>query len=242
MLTREQALAREVPTAMFQESQTSRYRQFAIFGMAPGFRWYHRFSHLHSSALTRITLGPPSHRTQCGELWISCSIPQQLSHFKTITRITSLTLNRIAVMLFDFPALQRTFRDLASTITNLRLLYPSGSPGSLLQFIMIFRNLQVTTVHAPSWVKQNKDTHTVHFGQLHGTLCLSEFNDRSNPFLSLLELHAAGIKKVTISECNFHDLRPLQRLLSSAGRNIQDLQLIVGGNGEHGQLSSAYHF
>lgn len=193
-----------------------------------------------------LDVHPESHSTnnhaQCDELWISSSIPKQLSRFKSFNRVTCLTLDHVAITLFDFPALRYTFLDLIPTVRNLRLLSPSVCPESLLQFIAIFRNLQVTTIHAPSWVKPDEETPITHFGGFRGALCLSEFDDGSNHFLSLLELHVAGVKKVTISECNFHDHRPLQRFLSSVGRSVQTLRLVIGGNGEHNQPSSVYPF
>ena len=176
---------------------------------------------------------------QGGELWVT-STPRHLDHFKSFERITSLTLDHVT--LFDFPALQHTFWGLIPTVVRLRLLHPRACPSTLLQFITTFRNLEAVTVHAPSWTGSDQGIHHVHIGQLQGALCLSEFDDQSGPFLSLLESHATGTEKVTISNCKIYDSRPLQRFLSSARRSIQTLEIIVNKNGKHGRLSLMYLF
>jgi hypothetical protein len=175
---------------------------------------------------------PSNHDTQCGELWVTSSLPRHLDHFKSLNRITSLTLDHITITLFDFPALQHTFRDLIPIVGTLRLLCPSTCPNSLLQFITTFKNLKAATIHAPSWVKPDQTAPYTHTDQFHGTLCLSEFNDDSGPFISLLELHATGIEMITISKCELHDPRPLQAFLSSAKQSIRSIQIIVDRNGE----------
>ena len=183
---------------------------------------------------------PSNHSTQCGVLWVSSSLPRQFDHLKSLNRITSLTLDRVTITLFDFPALRHTFRDLIPTIKSLDLLYPRACPDSLLLFITTFKNLNATTIHAPSWVKPDKRTSHTHTGQLQGTLRLSEFDDDSHSLLSLLQLHATGIEMIKISKCRFYDPRPLQKLLSSARRTIRSIQIIVDTNGECVQLSPPY--
>jgi len=170
--------------------------------------------------------------TQHGELWVTSSLPQHLDHFKSLNGITSLTLDHIPITLFDFPALQHTFRDIIPTVRTLRLLCPNACPRSLLQFITTFKNLKAATIHAPSWVKSDQCAPHTHAGQLQGTLCLSGLDDDSNPFLSLLKLHATGIGTIIISKCRFHDPSLLQRLLSSARRSIRNIQIFLDTNGE----------
>ena len=245
MLTREQTLACKVPPAIVQKSKTSGSRQSATLGVACQLRWYLRLSCIYSNTLTCMALDILSGKlssnngAQGGKLWVT-STPQHLDYFKSFDGITSLTLDHVT--LFDFPALQHTFWGLIPTVVCLRLLYPRGSPSSLLQFITTFRNLEAVTVHAPSWTKPDQGIHHVRIGQLQGSLCLSEFDDKSRSFLSLLESHATGMKKVTISNCNFYDSHPLQRLLSSARRSIQTLEIIVDKNGRHSRLSLMYLF
>lgn len=184
---------------------------------------------------------PSNRNTQHGELWVSSSLPRHLDNFKSLNRITSLTLDQITITLFDFPALQHTFRDLIPTVGTLRLMCPTTCPNSLLEFITTFKNLTAATIHAPSWVKPDQSTSYTHTNQFHGTLCLSEFNDNSSSFLSLLELHATGIEMITISKCELRDPRPLQALLSSVKRSIRSVQIIADRNGERVQLSLPYY-
>ena len=247
MLAGEQTVAREVPTTTVQEGKISRPRRSAIIGVVPGFRWYHRSSRVYSGELIQITLDihlgnhSSNHSTQCGgELWVCSSMPRHLSHFGPLSSIASLTLDHVAITHFHSPTLQHTFRDLVPTVTNLRLLHPTACPTSLLRFITIFGNLQVITIHAPSWAVLDHNTPAVHCGQFRGTLYLSEFDDDSNDFISLLELHAAGTKRITISKCNFRDLRPLQWFLSSAAQSIQNLHVIVDENGERSRSLSVH--
>lgn len=64
------------------------------------------------------------------------------------------------------------------------------------------------------------------------TLRISEFDDRSNSFLSLLGFRSSGYEKVAVINCNFHDTAPLQMLVSNAGKTIRRLQITVPPHGE----------
>lgn len=63
-------------------------------------------------------------------------------------------------------------------------------------------------------------------------LRLSEFDDRSNSFLSLLGSKSRGYEKVAVINCDFHDPLPLQTLISSSGKTMRRLQIEVSPHGE----------
>lgn len=63
-------------------------------------------------------------------------------------------------------------------------------------------------------------------------LRISEFDDLSNSFLSLLGSKSRGYEKVALIKCNFHDPLPLQMFISHAGKTIRRLQIEVSHHGE----------
>lgn len=203
---------------------------------------------MHSTALTRITLDAlsksvlPNHAAQHGELWMTLFVPQLLDCFKPSSTITSLTLDHVNFTLFDLPTLRHTLSDLASTVNTLRFLRPYVCPSALLQFISMFSHLESTTIHSPSWIKPDKDSPHTCLHQFRGTLRLSELDDGSNPFLSLLKSHATAIEKVAVDKCNFHNPRPLQKFLSSTKQSVRSLQVVVGRDGKHSKMSQCTIF
>lgn len=164
-----------------------------------------------------------------GELCVDSTTPR---HFKPLSGITSLTLDNISFTLLDFPTLQRSFCNLVPTLRSLRLLYPTACPHTLFRFISMFSELQDTAIHSPSWEKPS-DAPIGSFSQRHSELCISGFDDGSVPFLSLLESQATGYKRLTIRECSFDDVRPLQSFVSANGRSIRKIQIVVAEHGEH---------
>ena len=152
--------------------------------------------------------------------------------FDPFGRITSLTLSYISFTLLNLPTISHSFRDLIPTLRSLRLLHPIACPRTLSRFISAFSNLQDTIIHSPSWDKPG-DVPVGSFGQCRGELCISEFDDGSIPFLSLLESQATGYEGLTIKKCAFDDIRPLQRLVSTNGRGARRLHFVVAGHGEH---------
>jgi hypothetical protein len=153
-------------------------------------------------------------------------------HLEAFSRITSLTLSDISFTLLNFPTLRHSFSNLIPALRGLRLLHPIACPRMLSRFISAFSNLQDTTIHSPSWDKPG-DTPAGSFGQRGGELCISEFDDQSIPFLSLLESQTTSYEALTIKKCIFEDIRPLQRFVSANGRDVRRLQIVVAEHGEH---------
>ena len=238
MLAREQALACKMPTAKLQEGKTGGSRRSAVRGLVYAVGRCVRLISPHFGALTWIALdvchqeGASHDSLRKDELWITLVIPHHHDHPKPFSRIASLTLDHISFTLPNFQALCYSFCSSIPTLRNLRLLYPTACPCTLFLFISVFSNLQDTTVHSPSWDKPG-NAPMGNFGQCRGELCISEFDDESGPFLSLLESQATRYERLTIRRCNFDDIRPLQRFLSANGRSVRKLQIEVARHGEH---------
>jgi len=186
---------------------------------------------LTSATLTQITPGAFHDSSKQGELWVGSTMLHPHDHFKPLSGITSLTLSHISFTLLNFSTLRHTFCNLVPTLRSLRLLRPTACPRTLFLFISIFCNLQDTEIHSPSWDKPC-DPLIESFGQRRGELCISEFNDGSFPFLSLLESQATNYERLTIRKCSFDDTRPLQRLVSANGQNMRRIQIVVAGHGK----------
>lgn len=167
-----------------------------------------------------------------GELSVTSTTLHRRDHLEPFSRITSLTLSDISFTLLDFPTLRHSFCNLIPTLRGLRILHPIACPRTLSRFISAFKNLQDTTIHSPSWDKPG-DIPVGSFDQCRGDLRISEFDDRSFPFLSLLESKAAGFEGLTIEKCIFEDVRPLQRFVSANGRGVRRLRIVVAEHGEH---------
>lgn len=158
--------------------------------------------------------------------------PHHSGHFKSFSKITSLTLSHISFTLLDSPISCHSFRDFIPTLRSLRLLCPTACPRALFRFISVFSNLQDTAIHSPSWDKPG-DTPVGSFGPCHGELRISEFDGGSSQFLSLLESQATNYERLTIRECSFDDIRPLQRFVSANGQSMRRLHIVVAERGEH---------
>jgi hypothetical protein len=155
------------------------------------------------------------------------------TRFKSFDQITSLTLDHFSVISFDPPTLERTFCDLTVTVTSLCLLHPRACSRSLLCFLSAFRNLQDTVIHAPRWKDTDHDSSLAAPSQFRGNLRLSELNDKSSSFLSLLGSQSTAYERIALIKCSFHSFRPLQQFISATGRSVRSLQIVVPDHGEY---------
>jgi len=153
--------------------------------------------------------------------------------FKPFDPILSLTIDSVSFAFFDSHPPQHSLRNLIPNIQKLHILYPTARPGSLFRFLLAFTALQEVTIHAPRWIGASDDNDDVDCATLScTTLRISEFDDLSNSFLSLLGSKSSGYEKVAVIKCNFRNTVPLQTLISRAGKTIRRLQIAVSLHGE----------
>ena len=172
--------------------------------------------------------------SQREEAWITpLNLIQYFEHFRSFDRVESLTLSYFSCRVFGHITLQFLFRNLAPSVRKLHLHHPIACPTSLLQLISIFPNLQDTMIHAPYWEQTAKQDHrpTVPYN-LRGELRLSDLEERSGPFLSLLGSQRTEYEQITLERCGLRDFLPLQRLISSAGMSLRKLYLFAEGDRE----------
>lgn len=106
----------------------------------------------------------------------------------------------------------------------------------------MFDDLQETTIHSPFW-KKPPNAPVGNFGQRRGELCISEFDDESSPFLSLLDSQVpTGYERLTIKKCNFDDDGPLQRFVSANSQSMRRIQIVVASHGERWPTHSPLGF
>lgn len=179
----------------------------------------------------------PHYDSDSGHLRIGPSTLQGYC-FKTFDPIRSLTLNSFSFT-FDSDPPQRSFRNLIPTVNNLYLSYPTAHPASLFRFLSAFTNLKEVTIHAPRWIEacdHGDDNEDLVLSC--SVLRLSELDDGSNPFISLLGSKSGGYEKLAVIKCNFRDTEPLQTLISHTGKTIRRLQLVASPHGEFDSLLS----
>jgi len=165
-------------------------------------------------------------------LWVTPSILQGYC-FKTFDPIQSLTIDSVSFTFFDSNPPQHSLRNLIHTVKSLHILYPTARPGSIIRFLSAFTTLQEVTIHAPHWIGASDQSNDIECTTLScKTLRISEFDDQSNSFLSLLGSKSNGYEKVAVIGCNFRDTVPLQALISCAGKTIRRLQIAVSPHGE----------
>jgi hypothetical protein len=239
VLARNQTLACKVSTAKLQKSRAGGSRRFALLGLVSELGRYVRFTGSHfNGILTRITLDTFHQKdssddgSRKGELSVTPTTLHRHDQLEPPSRITSITLSDISFTLLDFPTLRHSFRNLIPTLRGLRLLRPIACPRTLSRFISAFSNLRDTTIHSPSWDESGAISGGS-FGQCHGKLCISEFDDRSTPFLSFLESQSTSYEELTIKKCILEDIRPLQRFVSANGGDMRRLHIVVAEHGEH---------
>lgn len=170
--------------------------------------------------------------SQREEAWITpLNLIQHIEHFRSFDQIESLTLSYFSCQVFDHITLQLLFQSLIPTVRKLCLHHPIACPASLLRFILIFTNLQETMICAPRWEPMpRRDDYAATSGVLHGELRLSDLEEGSGPFLSLLGSQTMKYERITLERCGLRDFLPLQRLVSSAGMSLRKLYFIAEGN------------
>lgn len=162
-------------------------------------------------------------------LWVTPSTLQGYC-FKPFEPIESLTLDSISFAFFDANPPQESLRNLISSVRNLHILSPDARPGAILRFLSTFPSLQDVTIHAPRWTSDSGLDEVDEIGNVRiscSTLRISELDDQSNPFLSLLGSVSGAYEKVAVVKCNLLDVGPLQTLISQAGKTIRRLQIVI---------------
>ena len=170
--------------------------------------------------------------SQREEAWITpLNLIQYFEHFRSFDRIESLTLSYFSCRVFDHNAFRFIFRNLTLSVRKLRLHHPITCPASLLRLVSIFPNLRDTVIHAPYWEPiTQQDDHATAPRYLRGELYLSDLEEGSGPFLSLLSSRRTDYERITLERCGFRDFLPIQRLISSAGMSLRKLYLFAEGN------------
>ena len=86
-------------------------------------------------------------------------------------------------------------------------------------------------IHAPYWEPiTQRDHHATAPYHFHGELYLFDLEEDSGPFLLLLASQRAEYERITLERCGFRDFLPLQQLISTAGKSLQNLYLSAEGD------------
>ena len=203
-----------------------------------------------SRLLTGLNAGTPAALTRSLRIsqreaaWITpLNLILYFEHFRSFNRVESLTLSYFSCRIFDHVILGFLFRNLIPSVHRLRLHRPIACPTSLLRLISIFPNLRNTVIHAPHWEPiAQRDRHATARYHLHGELYLSDLDEESGPFISLLGSQRTEYERLTLERCGFRDFLPLQQLVSSAGMSLRNLYLFAEGNRKFDPLTSISGF
>lgn len=86
-------------------------------------------------------------------------------------------------------------------------------------------------VRAPHWEQTTQqDDYTIAFHILRGELHLSDLDEGSEPFFSLLASQTTRYERITLERCGSRNFLPLQRFISSVGTSLRKLYLFAEGN------------
>lgn len=209
-------------------------------GHCDGPKWCERPDEMTSRLLTGFDADTPAALTrslrmsQREEPWITpLNLIQYFEHFRSFDRIETLTLSYFSCRVFDHSTLRFLFLNFTPSVRKLRLHHPIACPTSLLRLISIFPNLRDTVIHAPYWEPiTQQDNHATVPCNLRGELYLSDLEEGSGPFVSLLSSQRMEYEQITLERCGFRNFLPLQRLISSVGRSLRKLYLFAEGNRE----------